>query len=44
MLNQLHGIDLQCSPSQLIPGVKGASLVNQGTSLFLTLFFRGAAL
>lgn len=34
MLNQLHGVDLECSPSQLIPGVTGASLANQGTSLF----------
>lgn len=33
MLNQLHGVDLECSPSQLIPGVSGASLVNQGKSL-----------
>lgn len=32
MLNQLHGVELQCSPSQLIPGVSGASIANQGMS------------
>lgn len=30
MINQLHGVQLECSPSQLIPGVKGASVANQG--------------
>ncbi|KAH8155132.1 uncharacterized protein LAJ45_00141 [Morchella importuna] len=29
MINQLHGVQLECSPSQLIPGVKGASVANQ---------------
>lgn len=30
MVNQLHGLDLDCSPIHLIPGVLGASIKNQG--------------
>ncbi|KAL7273145.1 ATP-binding cassette transporter snq2 [Rhizina undulata] len=33
MVNQFHGMELECSPSHLIPGVPGASIVNQVCSL-----------
>lgn len=30
MVNQFHGMQLECSPSNLVPGIPGASIMNKG--------------